>query len=74
MNKLILKQILVIRDSGVTNMFDWKTVERIAFDNNMLELANYIEEEPVSYFYFILSGKEPEAKPDPGVSGPDDMY
>lgn len=59
MTDTIFSQILKIRDSGLVNMLDCTAVQRIAFDNNMFELANYIEEYRSEYFKFILHGKEP---------------
>lgn len=58
MNDVILSQLLSIRDSGETNMFDYPVVQRIAFDHGYYELVNYIEEDPARYCHFILYGKE----------------
>lgn len=58
MTEKILNQILKIRDIGSTNMFDYHTVQRIAYDNKMYELVNYIEEDHKRYCHFILYGNE----------------
>lgn len=39
MNDKIIEQILTIRDSGVTNMFDVKHVQREAYRKGYYELA-----------------------------------
>lgn len=58
MNDVILSQIDAIRVTGLTNMLDYRVVQRIAFDRQMYELVNYIEENPARYFHFIITGKE----------------
>lgn len=56
----IKEQILEIRDSGATNMFDTRTVQRIAFDNDMYELVCFIQDNKKEYVNFILFGDENE--------------
>ena len=51
------EQILAIRDSGLTNMFDVTMVQRIAYDNGCYELVCYIEEHRAEYCRFILTGE-----------------
>lgn len=63
MTETIKKQILAIRDTGLTNMFDYKTVQRIAFEKNFYELVCYIEENRDKYFHFILYGEDGEEIP-----------
>ena len=58
MNATIKEQILAIRDSGLTNMFAIKNVQRIAFELNYYELVMFIEESPKSYVNFIFTGKD----------------
>lgn len=58
MTETILDQIISIRDSGLTNMFDADTVQRLAFEVGYYELVAYIEEDKERYFNFILYGKE----------------
>lgn len=54
----VIEQIIKVRDTGKTNMFDYNTVQRIAYDMGLYELVMYIEENPKEYFNFILHGKE----------------
>ena len=56
MNDTIFSQILKVRDTGLVNMFDYIGVQRIAFENEMYELVNYIEEDKRAYINFILHG------------------
>ena len=58
MNETIRNQILAIRDTGLTNMFDVHMVQRLAFDRNYFELVNFLEEHRKEYVQFILSGDE----------------
>ena len=53
----IRRQILEIRASGLTNMFDVTMVQRIAFERDFYELVNYIEENRKGYVRFILTGE-----------------
>ena len=57
MNDTIKEQILMIRDSGETNMFDVDTVMAIANREGFYELVCYLSEHPRKYFQFILTGK-----------------
>ena len=54
----IKRQILEIRASGLTNMFDVRMVQRIAFERDFYELVNYLEENRKGYVRFILTGEE----------------
>ncbi|MDR1364074.1 MAG: DUF5049 domain-containing protein [Oscillospiraceae bacterium] len=58
MNEIIKSQILKIRDSGLTNMFDVKAVFELAVKNDFYELADFVSENPKEYSKFILTGKE----------------
>ena len=58
MNETIRNQILAIRDTGFTNMFDVHMVQRLAFDRNYFELVNFLEEHRKEYVQFILYGDE----------------
>ena len=58
MTEKIREQILVIRDTGETNMFDVPVVQRMAFDRNYYELVVFLEEHPKEYVRFILYGEE----------------
>ena len=52
------QQILDIRDSGKTNMFDRRTVQRLAGDLGYFELACFVKDRPKKYADFIMSGNE----------------
>ena len=58
MDAKVREQILKIRDSGLTNMFDVSTVQRIANDMGFHELVVYLEEHRREYAHFILTGEE----------------
>lgn len=58
MNETIRNQILAIRDTGLTNMFDVHMVQRLAFDRNYFGLVNFLEEHRKEYVQFILYGDE----------------
>ena len=57
MNEMIKKQILAIQNTGLTNMFDMSTVQRLAFEREFFELVCFLEEDPKAYVRFILTGK-----------------
>ena len=52
------EQLVAIRDSGETNMFDIATVQRLAFERDFYELVLFIEEHRKEYIRFILTGHE----------------
>ena len=54
--KEIQEQILQVRDTGEVNMFDWRGVQRVANDNDLYQLVNYLEEKENRTIYcnFIL--------------------
>lgn len=54
----IKEQIIAIRDSGETNMFDTRMVQRIANREEYHELVLLIEENRLAYLNFILNGEE----------------
>lgn len=58
MTEQIKKQILAIRQTGVTNMFDIKTVFELAVQMNYYELADFIFMNTKAYTYFILTGED----------------
>lgn len=58
MSETLRKQILAVRDTGRTNMFDVNTVQRIAYDMEFYELVTYLEEHRREYAHFILTGEE----------------
>ena len=57
MNETIKKQILAIRDTGLTNMFDTNMVQRLAYERDFYELVVFIEEHRKEYVHFILYGE-----------------
>ena len=56
MTDKIKEQIIAIRDTGLTNMFDVNTVQRIAHKMEFYELVIFLEEEKAKYVKFILYG------------------
>ena len=58
MDEKVKEQILAIRDTGLTNMFDVNMVQRLAFDRNYFELVLFLEEHRKEYVQFILYGDE----------------
>ena len=54
----IREQIMAIRDSGLTNMFDLNTVQRLAYERDFFDLVMFIEEHKPEYVKFILTGEE----------------
>ena len=58
MTDKIKEQILTIRDTGLTNMFDVNAVQRIADEMDFYELVIFLEEEKAKYVKFILNGYE----------------
>ena len=57
MNDKIKEQILVIRNTGITNMFDVTAVQRIAFEMDFYELVDFLETDRKTYVDFIIYGK-----------------
>lgn len=58
MTDKVREQIMIVRKTGLTNMFDLNAVQRIAYDMDFFELVNFIEEEKPAYVRFILTGEE----------------
>lgn len=57
MDKKVQEQILAIRASGETNMFDVPKVQEIALREGYLELCSFLEENKAAYARFILTGE-----------------
>ena len=57
MTETIKEQILEIRASGLTNMFEVNMVQRLAYERDFYELVNYLEENRKEYVQFILTGE-----------------
>ena len=53
----IIEQILEIRDSGLTNMFDAKAVFELAMERDFYALADFIFMNTPGYSKFILTGE-----------------
>ena len=58
MTNKVREQILVIRNTGLTNMFDVNTVQRMAHEMNFFELVVFLEDHKDQYVRFILTGEE----------------
>lgn len=58
MTPKIRAQILAVRDTGLTNMFDLTAVQRIAYSMDFFELVCFLEEHSREYVRFILTGEE----------------
>lgn len=57
MTDTIKQQILAVRDTARTNMFDVNMVQRIANDMGFYELVIYLEDHRREYAHFILTGE-----------------
>ena len=57
MEQKIKEQILAIRDTGLTNMFDIGMVQRLAYERDFYELVLYLEDHWSEYVHFILTGE-----------------
>lgn len=57
MTEKVLEQILAIRDSGQTNMFDTRRVPQLAHENEFYELVLFLEASKKEYVEFILTGE-----------------
>ena len=57
MNTKVKEQILAIRATGRTNMFDVPMVRYIANEMCFYELVVYLEEHRKEYVQFILTGE-----------------
>jgi hypothetical protein len=57
MNRKVKEQILAIRDTGETNMFDIPIVTKIALREGYMELLDFLEGDKGDYVHFILTGE-----------------
>lgn len=57
MTDTVREPIIAIRDTGLTNMLDVPTVQRLAYDRGYYELVCYLEEHRGEYAHFILTGE-----------------
>jgi hypothetical protein len=60
MTEKIKEQILAIRDSGVTNMFDVSRVQYEANEHGFYELVVFLIDHRDEYSRFILTGEAEE--------------
>jgi len=58
MTDKVFQQLMDIRDSGLTNMFDTNMVQRLAYDRDYFELVMYIEDHKKEYAHFIMTWRE----------------
>lgn len=58
MDRKVKEQILAIRDTGETNMFDVPKVQEIALREGYDELLSYLADNIGAYSRFILTGEE----------------
>lgn len=54
----VKEQILAIRKTAQTNMFDVNMVQRLALEAGFHELADFLESDRKAYSIFILTGDE----------------
>jgi hypothetical protein len=57
MTEEIVNQILAIRDTGETNMFDIPVVIEIAMRDGYYEVIDYLADHKDGYVRFILTGE-----------------
>lgn len=57
MTDAVREQILAIRDTGLTNMFDVPMVQRLAYGRGFYALVCYLEEHRREYAHFIMTGE-----------------
>ena len=57
MTEKVKEQILAIRDTGLTNMFDIPMIQRLAYERDFFELVTYLEDHRKEYVRFILTGE-----------------
>lgn len=60
MDEKVKEQILAVWDTGLTNMFDVNTVQRLAYKKNFYELVLYLEDHRQEYVKFIMTGEAKE--------------
>ena len=58
MTDAVREQILAVRATGRTNMFDVKAVFELALEMDFPELADYIFMDTKAYSHFILTGEK----------------
>ena len=58
MDAKVKEQILAIRDTGLTNMFDLPVVQCLAYERDFYELVCWLEDHQKEYVRFILTGED----------------
>ena len=58
MTDQVREQLLAIRATGLTNMFDVPVVERLAIERGFYELARFVKENTRQYVFFLIYGME----------------
>ena len=58
MTDTIYRQLMDIRNSAESNMFDYPVVQRLAYEKEYYELVMYVECHKTEYLNFILCGRE----------------
>lgn len=54
----IIRQIIKVKDTGLTNMFDTNSVQRIAYKMGLYELVMFIEDDKKAYINIVINGKK----------------
>ena len=59
MTDKIIEEILKVRDTGRTNMFDIYGVQRVAYEKELFDLVIYLEDKDNwgEYTHFIITGE-----------------
>ena len=57
MTDKVIEQIMAIRETGETNMFDIPRVQRLAYEKGYFELVLFLKEHKKEYARFILTGE-----------------
>ena len=58
MTDKVIEQIMAIRETGETNMFDVTRVQRLAYEKGYFELVLFLLEHKKEYARFILTGEK----------------
>ncbi len=58
MTDKVIEQIMAIRETGETNMFDVTRVQRLAYEKGYFELVLFLQEHKKEYARFILTGEK----------------
>lgn len=61
MDEKVKEQILAVRKTGLTNMFDIHMVQKVAFDMEFYDLVLFLEDHVKEYTHFIMNGETQDA-------------